>query len=139
MSRVIKFRAYSEKIGMKSVDQITFTDKTWSCENGFGVSIPFQPNIILMQFTGLLDKKGKEIYEGDIIKYAQHEGYLLPSFVAPILWVDEYACFGYKTIADIGERDVPFSEHDELQHDFLNYCEVIGDIYSNPNLLERGE
>jgi uncharacterized phage protein (TIGR01671 family) len=67
MSREIKFRAWNGK-EVKQVDQITIGENTWSCENGYGVSIPYQPSIILMQYTGLKDKNGKEIYEGDIVK-----------------------------------------------------------------------
>lgn len=54
MKRVIKFRAYTEisneVLGMK-------------------YDVPHNYNDTVMQFTGLLDRNGKEIYEGDIVKY----------------------------------------------------------------------
>lgn len=76
MNREIKFRAYDKhtKIMLPVVDIIKFT-KSESINiirdgvYGVGVTIPYQPQIELMQYTGLHDKNGKEIYEGDIVKY----------------------------------------------------------------------
>ena len=67
--RDLKFRAWTGK-KMIEVDQITFPNgRGWSLEKGNGVSIPYQPHITLMQYTGLRDKNEKEIYEGDILEY----------------------------------------------------------------------
>ena len=90
-------------------------------------NIDNQPNpnkFILMQYTGLKDKNGKEIYEGDIIRHdwglnkITFEDY---SFTAEqILTFDgKYNCNLY--LSDIGSD-----------------CEVIGNIYENPELLMGG-
>jgi len=78
--RDIKFRAWSERMGMRQLDQITMGDKVWSCENGNGVSLIYQPHIVVMQFTGLQDKNGKDVYDGDRISFHYWSTYEQRSF-----------------------------------------------------------
>lgn len=81
----------------------------------------------LMQSTGLKDKNGKEIFEGDIVDYKGRE--------AVVKWHGSYASFIYRFVDGLQER---VSEWDPL---FLAYYhfEVIGNIYENPELLEVEE
>jgi len=70
------------------------------------------------QFTGLYDKNGKEVYEGDVIKYKQHHfnSEHISEKIKAVQW--KYDRWGiYETHA--GESDI----------------EVIGNIYQNPELL----
>lgn len=72
MNREIKFRAWHKDLKkMFKIGQITLEKGTWNFEPNdrdfIGMSIPFQPSFVLMQYTGLHDKNGKEIYEGDIV------------------------------------------------------------------------
>ena len=76
-------------------------------------------SIVLMQYTGLKDKHGKEIYEGDIVV-------LLEYGKATVEFAD--AKFMVTSILDKGEYLFDMFEVDEA-------CEVIGDIYENPELL----
>jgi uncharacterized phage protein (TIGR01671 family) len=84
----------------------------------------FQDDITLMQFTGLLDKNGVEIYEGDVVKAKRHnfEDYEICVIIyRPISFV-------FEVQSDKGNYIAPRNYH---QH-----FEVIGNIYEHPHLLE---
>lgn len=73
MNREIKFRAWNKDLKkMFKLGQITLEKGLWNYEPNdkefIGMSIPYQPSFVLMQYTGLHDKNGKEIYEGDIVQ-----------------------------------------------------------------------
>ena len=78
----------------------------------------------LMQSTGLKDKNGKEIFEGDIVDYKGRE--------AVVKWHGSYASFIYRFVDGLQER---VSKWDPLFLACYNF-EVIGNIYENPELLE---
>ena len=84
----------------------------------------------LGQYTGLKDKNGKEIYEGDIIGWKSfiENGKL---FMGIIKWYTDLASFAvYTSLNDI----YPY-ETDLLKVTQIG-CEVIGNIYDNPELLK---
>jgi len=86
--------------------------------------------------TGLNIKFGEPmIFENDVFEYKEHKGYLLPSFKAKVVWIDDYACFGYQRLLN-GDwtPQVPFTEHDELQSDFLNHITIVGNTYEKQNV-----
>ena len=117
-----KFRAWSktEKI-MSDVKKIDFN-------NGEVDARCFEETEIeeveLMCSTGLKDKNGKEIFEGDIVDYKGRK--------AVIKWHGSYASFIYRFVDELQER---VSEWHPL---FLAYYhfEIIGNIYENTELLE---
>ena len=84
---------------------------------------------ILMQSTGLKDKNGVEIFEGDIVKVSNH----------PFQKKEDSA-----GIEIDGDYLIGWSDHsltwlagDLLLHQLKPYIEVIGNIYENPELLEE--
>lgn len=88
---------------------------------------------VWMQFTGLLDKNGKEIWEGDVVN-ALLSGFLDENFVSVI--EVQNGCFGIRSIEDgiLVEGKGKFKSFDGC--DTTKRIEVIGNIYENPELLK---
>ena len=84
----------------------------------------------LMQFTGLKDKNGKEIYEDDIVSSPRHPGLATISYCNAAFRV---FCEQNGWIAEILEENTGASEEDELDSDELI---IVGNIHENPELLK---
>lgn len=79
------------------------------------------------QFTGILDKNGKEIYGGDLYRVAKNHTYLIKYFEeSENNYEKAYCCFCL-TIPD--RITIPFDEYS------IKHGEVIGNIHQNPELL----
>ena len=125
-----KFRAWHNELGrMMSISDMWFNVDSLG-EIGLNDAvmndyITVSPDEIeLMQSTGLKDKNGKEIFEGDIVDYKGRK--------AVIKWHGSYASFIYRFVDELQER---VSEWPPL---FLSYYhfEIIGNIYENKELLD---
>lgn len=77
------------------------------------------------QFTGLTDKNGKEIYEGDIILAGYYK------WKSKVVWDEKCARF----IGLTNDKDVNIVYVDMVDKDDKSAVEVIGNIYENPELL----
>ena len=140
--REYKFRVWdTENKEMLKVQELDFEDtfyggrlsiRTDQYNDYFDIE-----DMILMQYTGLKDKNGKEIYEGDIVKVKLYKGEEEKYFIGKV----EY--FGSNFIVDADNNsEYHVYDLDGFGIDYrynLEDCEVIGNIYDNPELLKEGE
>ena len=132
MNRTIKFRGKSvlndEWIYGDLVHRIN-SPKTISPVqiNGIGVK-----EDTVCEFTGLLDKNGKEIYEGDIIS-------VNGKYPKLVKYIDDYACFCLANITDLNKKWIsPWQQvFPSWWNDFKRAIRVIGNIYDNPDLIKE--
>ncbi|MBY0020744.1 hypothetical protein H7K28_06820 [Paenibacillus polymyxa] len=147
MSRPIKFRAW-DKYNKKWIDRVLAgcnSDGTdyvcnlvWNDEVGDWMHFDEGCGDIV-QYTGLKDRNGKEIYEGDILKW----------YDRPLSWYrdpDNTSCSQIIDVAVFSDGSFRTRKYSEL---LINLCgtkdfnflerseiEVVGNIYENPSLLE---
>jgi uncharacterized phage protein (TIGR01671 family) len=151
--REIKFRAWVKRHNkMFNLDSLK-----WSIDNKLVVSsstpedllsnVWFAPdelddekNVIhIMQYTGLKDKNGKEIYEGDIVKYILGDFY---ENTGKVVWLDESNFTNFQTYPLINAfvlHSIKYKRTDTFQGNESEFLEVIGNIYESNNLLESDE
>ena len=121
MNREIKFRAWNSAEGRMYYDVEDLRPRY---------------KVHLMQYTGLNDKNGKEIYEGDILKYERLVGpaQLNDHHLRLVTWNDEKARWRFKKI--------PKSRFEVLLKDQLirpktmSKHKVVSNIFENPELID---
>ena len=121
--REIKFRAW-DSANARMLQLHNISSKFSDIENMGFLDLP------ILQYTGLKDKNGKEIYEGDIVNLIP-DGYVKE--LATVEWDYDNASWVYCRISSL-----------EIVHGSKVYVkwkpvEVIGNIYENTELLKGGK
>lgn len=165
--REIEFRAYSKSLkrmlsfehlkeatkGMVDVANAEIQKRNMNYNKlaPYGLFLPLEDDDLeFMQFTGLTDKNGKKIYEGDIVKFNKqifrvvhevgsfglgHEDYINYNRLERSVFENESStysgCYNDNFIS-LWEIYWNFNCFDV----FINKIKVIGNIYENPELLE---
>lgn len=137
MGREIKFRAWNKK-DSQMINWFTLIQSAWNTFRGntplsliYEILVARKDDFNVMQYTGLKDKKGKEIYEGDIINvYDWGIAIKKHLITAEIIWDDEDHCWNWKSIFGISMCESEIDLYDRWRN-----IEVIGNIYENPDLL----
>lgn len=95
--------------------------------NGIGVK-----EDTIGQFTGLFDKNGKDIYEGDIIS-------VNGKYPKLVKYIDDYACFCLANISDLNKKWMePWQQvFPGWWSDYKREIRVIGNIYDHPELIKE--
>lgn len=136
MNREIKFRAWDEEL-----EEMLYTES----EEWFDDGVYFRFNKHedelrhdLMQYTGLKDKNGKEIYEGDILRCKCLKKCKLDSCAEKVIqyknslieWWESGCNLGYRLRDSKGKTMMIKPTHLNTME-----VEVIGNIYENPEIL----
>lgn len=119
-----KFRAWDRiKKRMFLVLEIDYENGLVSDETYWN-TIPFD-DVNLMQSTGLVDMYDKEIFEGDVLKTSDGE-------LAKVIWNKYLGCWEAEFLSEI----VDLSEVADVKSNRSD-CEILGNIYENPEFLEE--
>ena len=127
--REIKFKAFVKELNrIIPVECIEFeNEKLDHIHLVSGMSL--EPNEFeLVQYTGLKDKNGVEIYEGDVLSLADCD----PSLYKIVWWEHNFK-YG---IEYIGSNTTNWQE-ENLEEFSSELIKVVGNIYENPELLEQ--
>lgn len=121
---MIKFRAWLKKEQKmdNEIDHISWLEDELYCIGDGITYMVLAEDLVLMQSTGLKDKNGKEIFEGDVVKMAK-DVYSEPTY--------------YEVVRHRGGA----YRLESKQHGcelWLRHtdCEIVGNVYENPELLE---
>lgn len=133
MVDLLRFRAWDKEFKeMVQVDALVFEEQLIKAtyKNGNVVKEDLK-NYVLMQSTGLKDKNGKEIFEGDILSIETDEENVKVKL--EVSWDSKHALFVFDSKKYNAKEALG-----ELFEDNPYPFKIIGNIYTNPELVEVG-
>ena len=126
-----KFRAWLKKEQKmdNEIDHISWLEDELYCIGDGITYMVLAEDLVLMQSTGLKDKNGKEIFEGDIITNG-----------IDVMSIKRHDTLGFyidfKGKIDFIADGADLEEFEEDAKEIADIIEIIGNIYENPELLE---
>lgn len=130
--RELKFRAWDKEekkwLTARTAFGFTWADYSDRISEVSVVRFGNPDDIVVMQYTGLSDKRGKEIYEGDILEIDYEDG------VYKVIWFEGepgFALCAYPI--ETNDTDI------ECMADVVYKVTVVGNIYEHPELLKDGK
>lgn len=143
--REIKFRVWS-KYSRKMFEEGFYLSLDGDLFQNDELDYKNKSSFEIMQYTGLKDKNGKEIYEGDVVRtWEQDEHIPERDSGGGIIGFDTKEGFSQIGVVDFKGAWFTYETKKHLEGrkeqifaplDFTNDLEVIGNIYENPELLE---
>jgi len=122
----LKFRAWTGKLMINR----GLCDRNWYDDDNkcvTGAMPDDKNNLAIMQFTGLTDKNGKDVFEGDLL---QNES----GRIGKVVWHKYCACWDAEVV--YAPRSSDF--HGFINRDWKYHVEVIGNCHQHPELMDRG-
>lgn len=130
--REIKFRAWDKlRKRTSEVDRIYVDTGGAQLRDDFGLYWRKINDVILEQYTGLKDKNGIGIYEGDVVKVKHKDWIELTIHVVKWFGDEEYPAFDLSPGIDETMNGFALA----VQSDLFS-IKIIGNIHENPELLE---
>jgi uncharacterized phage protein (TIGR01671 family) len=146
MKREIKFRAWNTELNHMVYPTIQFGKELWPntyerrtktvSQDGEDTEIVFElvsvdyilqsSDYKVMQYTGIEDKNGNEIYEGDIISFKDDPAYV-------VKWNDNFCCWNCWEDDELNDEGEVFDWSQMKKRHSKHYI-IHGNIYQNPDL-----